>query len=240
MLGIISGNIQILEPGYLNNLKRVVKENEFGQANLLVSGTIAFLSRHGCDPGTHILPHLINHQANMKALKDMGVSKVIGVNSTGSLSKDLQPGAIVIPDDFIMLSPAISIYENSKVHIVPCLNMKIRSYVLQAACNCGIEVKDGGIYWQTTGPRLETRAEISMMSKFADIVGMTMASEAIIAGELGLPYAAICSVDNYAHGIGDNDLTMEEISCNARRSGKTISRILTRYVEIHSSIRDTF
>jgi 5'-methylthioadenosine phosphorylase len=234
MLGIISGNMQILEPVYLNNLKKVVKENEFGQANLLVSDTIAFLSRHGCDPGTYILPHLINHQANMKALKDMGVSNVIGVNSTGSLSKDLQPGAILIPDDFIMLSPAISIYENSKVHIVPCLDMKVRSYILRAVHNCGIEVKDGGTYWQTTGPRLETRAEISMMSKFADIVGMTMASEAIIAGELGLPYAAICSVDNYANGISGNDLTMEEISGNAHRSAKTISRILTRYVEIHS------
>ncbi len=90
---------------------------------------------------------------------------------------------------------------------------------------------DGGIYWQTAGPRLETRAEIAMMAQFADLVGMTMASEAIIAQELDMPYASLCSVDNFAHGIGDTQLSMEEITLHARRNAETILRILNCYLD---------
>ena len=57
----------------------------------------------------------------------------------------------------------------------------------------------------------ETKAEIAMMSRYVDLVGMTMGSEAVIAQELGLAYASICSVDNYAHGLGEKALTMDEI-----------------------------
>ena len=64
---------------------------------------------------------------------------------------------------------------------------------------------DGGVYWQTIGPRFETPAEIRMMAPHADLVGMTIASECIIAGELGLEYAAICVVDNLANGLAEGD-----------------------------------
>jgi 5'-methylthioadenosine phosphorylase len=116
---------------------------------------------------------------------------------------------------------------------VPALNAEVRRKWLEAARECAVEVIDGGIYWQTAGPRLETRAEIAMMSQFADLVGMTMASEAIIAQELELPYASLCSVDNYAHGLEDKELTMEKILWHARRNTETILQILTRYLEMH-------
>ena len=213
------------------NIQKIVKANEFGKVFVLLSDAIAFIPRHGNDPGHYILPHLINHRANLKALHDIGVSEVIGINSTGSLSTNLKPGAIVIPEDFIMLSPYPSIYVNMPAHITSGLNRTIRQRFLEAARESVIEVVDGGIYWQTCGPRLETRAEITMMSQFADVVGMTMASEAIIANELGLPYAAICSVDNYAHGIGEKELTVKDISSHAGSSGEIILRILSRYIE---------
>ena len=231
MLGIISGTVSLMKSDRFKNIQQIVKANEFGKALVLLSDTIAFIPRHGNDPGHYILPHLINHRANLKALHDIGVSEVIGINSTGSLSKDLKPGAIVIPDDFIMLSPYPSLYVNMPAHIAPGLNRTIRQCFLEAALESGIEVVDGGIYWQTCGPRLETRAEITMISQFADVVGMTMASEAILANELELPYAAICSVDNYAHGIGEKELTMKDISSHASSSGEIILRILSRYIE---------
>ena len=62
--------------------------------------------------------------------------------------------------------------------------------------------RDGGVYWQTIGPRFETPAEIRLMAAHADLVGMTIASECVVAGELGLAYAAVCVVDNLANGIG--------------------------------------
>jgi len=231
MLGIISGTVSLMKGDPFKNIQQIVKENEFGKALVLLSDAIAFIPRHGNDPGHYILPHLINHRANLKALHDIGVSEVIGINSTGSLSTNLKPGAIVIPEDFIMLSPYPSIYVNMPAHITSGLNRTIRQRFLEAARESVIEVVDGGIYWQTCGPRLETRAEITMMSQFADVVGMTMASEAIIANELELPYAAICSVDNYAHGIGEKELYMKDISSQAGSNGEIILRILSRYIE---------
>ena len=72
-------------------------------------------------------------------------------------------------------------------------------------------LRDGGVYWQAPGPRLETRAEIGLIAAHADVIGMTVASECIVAGELGLAYAAICMVDNLANGVaGLSDLTLED------------------------------
>jgi purine nucleoside phosphorylase len=167
----------------------------------------------------------------MKALFDIGAKEVIGINSTGSLKKSLKPGSIVIPDDFMTLIPSPSLYKDKRIHIVPRLDVTVRQRCLEAAVSCGIEVKDGGTYWQTTGPRLETRAEIRMMSAFADLVGMTMASEATIAVELGLPYASICSIDNYANGVVERDLTTEEIYEQAQCNRKMILRIVSEYIQ---------
>ncbi|MFA4916930.1 MAG: hypothetical protein WC560_09700, partial [Syntrophales bacterium] len=77
----------------------------------------------------------------------------------------------------------------------------------------------------------ETKAEIVMMSQFADLVGMTMASEAVVAKELGISYAALCSVDNYGHGMGERELTMEEISQHSSRNTETMIRIVAKYME---------
>jgi len=69
----------------------------------------------------------------------------------------------------------------------------------------------GGTYVQTRGPRFETVAEIAALSQFADLVGMTLASEATLACELSIPFAAICTVDNYANGLADGVLTYDEV-----------------------------
>ena len=73
-----------------------------------------------------------------------------------------------------------------------------------------MELRDGGVYWQTIGPRFETPAEIRLLAAHADVVGMTVASECVLARELGLAYAAVCVVDNLANGVGDHPLTIEE------------------------------
>ena len=89
----------------------------------------------------------------------------------------------------------------------------------------------GGIYVQTTGPRLETRAEIKMLKRFGDIVGMTLASEATLALELEVPYASICSIDNYCHGIQATPLTMDRIFENVTKNLRTIESILNTFIE---------
>src|SRR5664280_3798672 len=84
-----------------NSAVRSMK-NKFGQASVLIADKIAWILRHGNDTNRYILPHLINHRANLQALKDLDATEIVGINSTGSLKKDLCPGMIVIPDDFIM------------------------------------------------------------------------------------------------------------------------------------------
>lgn len=228
-LGIISGTVFLQGNGIFADLREERLETPFGPALVVRSTEVVFIPRHGTDPHCHILPHLINHQANLLALKELGVGEVIGVNSTGSLKRRLKPGILVVPDDYLMPTPGPTAVRGKPVHITPVLNGEMRRKLLKAARESGVEVIDGGIYWQTAGPRLETRAEIAMMAQFADIVGMTMASEAIIAQEIGIPYASLCSVDNFAHGIGDTKLSMEEITLHARRNAETVLQILTLY-----------
>ena len=96
--------------------------------------------------------------------------------------------------------------------------------MLDAARDCRLDCIDGGIYWQTAGPRFETRAEIAMISRFADLVGMTMASEAVIAQELEIPYASLCSVDNFAHGLVKKPLTVEEVLGPREQNAESILR----------------
>ncbi len=82
-----------------------------------------------------------------------------------------------------------------------------------------VPLRDGGVYWQTFGPRFETPAEIRFIAQFADVVGMTVASECVLAGELDLAYAAVCVVDNLANGVGDANLTVDEFE-----AGKAANR----------------
>ena len=230
-LGIISGTLFLHGQTHFADLREETVDTAYGPALALRSAEIVFIPRHGNDPRRHILPHLINHPANLLAMKELGVREIIGIHSTGSLKRRIKPGTLVVPDDYLMPTPGPTVIDNAPVHIVPVLNDQVRQKLLKAARGAG-DINDGGIYWQTAGPRLETRAEIAMMSRFADLVGMTMASEAIIAQELEIPFASLCSVDNFAHGIEDKEkaLTMEQIREHAQRNIEKISLILDRYI----------
>jgi purine nucleoside phosphorylase len=230
LTGIISSTV-LQDSKSFKNMEKRTMENEFGKASVFISDTVAYIPRHGEDRQHYILPHLVNHQANLKALKDIGVEEIISTNSTGSLKRHLKPGMFVVPDDFIVLYGGPTIFDTTRSHITPILNEEIRKKWIEAAYGCGIDAINGGVYWQTTGPRLETRAEIKMMSTFADLVGMTMGSEAIIARELDLSYASICSVDNYGHGLIGKPLTVEEISEGARRNTEVLIKIANKYLE---------
>ena len=126
-----------------------------------------------------------------------------------------------------------SIHQNSATHITPSLNEKVRQKLIKAARNCRIPVVEKGTYWQTPGPRLETKAEIKMMANYADIVGMTMANEAIIALEMDLTYASACSIDNFGNGVLEKPLGMDEIIAGARKNADLMIRLLESYIEIN-------
>jgi 5'-methylthioadenosine phosphorylase len=232
ILGVISTKLVMERSDFLKNSAPKIMKNEFGQASVFITDKIALILRHGNDPHHHILPHLINYRANLKALQDTGVTEIVSINSTGSLKKDLCPGMIVVPDDFVTLTSTPSIFTNKAVHIVPSLNENIRQKIIKAAKSNNLDVVQKGTYLQMPGPRLETKAEIRMMTHFADIVGMTMANETVIAQELELPYASVCSIDNFGNGLVDESLSMEEIAAGTRKNADIMIQLLKSYLNL--------
>jgi len=174
--------------------------------------------RHG---EGYTLPHEIDHAANMRALVDAGCDRVLAIGSVGGLAAGLAPGTFVCPDDFIALdAPAATALAGVAAHRVPGFDPEWRRRVLDAfaaADEARIDVRDGGVYWQANGPRLETRAEIRFVAAHADVIGMTVASECIAAGEAGLAYAAVCVVDNFANGVAETELTLEDVVAGQAR-----------------------
>jgi 5'-methylthioadenosine phosphorylase len=230
---VISGTVPVEDEGISRGMETTL-DTPYGPASV-IKGEVFFIFRHGAGGDDHILPHWVNHAANLWALKEMGAEQVIGICSVGSLKSPLPPGTLLVPDDFIMLAGAQPVFPREAVHITPTIDAGVRQRLLRASQLLREPVIDGGVYWQTIGPRLETKAEIRMMALFAEVVGMTMAGEAIAAVELNLPYAAICSVDNYAHGLGEETLTLEEITTHARENAERVWKVVKKALKIISA-----
>lgn len=177
------------------------------------------LQRHG-ETAAYVLPHRIDHVANMRALADAGCDRVLALGSVGGLRPELGTGTFVCPDDFIALdAEPLTGREGVTAHRVPGFDSVWRARVVAAFAEAGAGApRDRGVYWQSRGPRLETPAEIRFVAQHADVIGMTIASESVIAGELGLRYAAVCVVDNLANGVGDRELTIAELERGRERN----------------------
>lgn len=194
----------------------------------LISGSI-FINRHG--PKKNIPPHKINHRANIFALKKLGVKFIFAFNSVGSLKKAIKPGEFLIPLDYVEFNPS-TFYDKQRIHITPEISPKLRKILIKILKKFKLKFHSKGIYFETKGPRLETKAEINLMKKFADVVGMTMAKEATLAKELNMEYASLCSIDNFAHGIARESFTLKEIEKNQQKNKKIIERIIREILNL--------
>jgi len=187
------------------------------------------LQRHG--DGEYRLPHLIDHAANLRSLLDAGCERALAIGSVGSLRAELGVGSLVCPHDFIALQVTVTTFADARGHLTPGFDPAWRGELLAAWEASGApQPRDGGVYWQANGPRFETPAEIQLIAAHADLVGMTLASECIVAGELGLPYAAACMVDNLANGIGAEPLSSNDLEAqreaNAARLCEALDAVL--------------
>jgi 5'-methylthioadenosine phosphorylase len=192
----------------------------------LPTGDWHMVRRHQVAAG-YELPHRIDHVATMRALADSGCDRVLALSSVGGLRAELGPGTLLVPDDFIALDVApLSALEGPEAHRVPGFDPEWRAAVVAALDDAGIAAIGEGVYWQTRGPRLETPAEIRLIAAHADVVGMTVASECVIAGELGLRYATLCVVDNLANGVGERELTLDEIELNRAANATSVRATL--------------
>ncbi len=228
-IGVIGGT-SLVERAHELDLERLEVETPFGHPSSPIhvgqwgGGEVALLVRHGLDHD--IPPHRLNHRANIHALRSAGVKKLVLVASAGSMREDIEPPSVVLVDDFVSPFTIPTYYDDRIGHITPTLSEDMRSTLVVVASEEGIPVLDGAVYVQTRGPRLETRAEVRAMRAWGDLLGMTVASEATLAMEIGMEVAVICSVDNMAHGMGAEPLEFETIKANATSNWERIERLL--------------
>lgn len=216
MLAIIGGS-GLTELSTLEITRREVVRTPYGEpSGALTFGKLAerpvvFLARHGY--GHTIPPHQVNYRANIWALKHLKVSAIVSVASVGGIRADFGPGVLTVPDQIIDYTwgRRSTYFEGGEeqVHHIDFTqpyDEPLRQRILEAAAVVGEAMYDGGVYAATQGPRLETAAEINRLERDgADLVGMTGMPEASLARELGIPYAAINVVANYAAGRGSSE-----------------------------------
>lgn len=209
MIGIIGGS------GVYEIAERAdsVEDKRIGDVNVsllnIAGKRVAFIPRHS---GNHsIPPHKINYKANIDALSKLGVTQVIATNTVGSLNLEMPPGSFVLPNDFLDFTHARdkTFFNDKVVHIdVTEPYCKTLNEVIS---DVG-DVISGGTYVCTEGPRFETPAEIKMFKILGgDIVGMTGVPEVVLAREREICYSSICIVSNFAAGISDEKLTIDEV-----------------------------
>ncbi len=195
---------------------------------------IAFLARHG--EGHALPPHKVNYRANLFALRQAGARRVLALNTVGGITDAYGPRVLACPDQLIDYTwgreSTFWDGEGEALHVDfghPYSPM-FRHKLLAAARVTGVRVVDGGCYGATQGPRLETNAEIARMRRDGcDLVGMTGMPEAGLARELGLDYACLGIVANWAAGAGpdpDEVITLQDVLDNVAAAMEGVPRLL--------------
>ncbi len=259
MLGVIGGSglyrlegVRILEEVKLNT--------PFGEPSspLLIGDLngkkLVFLARHGRNH--EYPPHLVPYRANLWALKELGVERVLAVSAVGSINRAFIPGDFVIVSDFLDFTktrkstfyegkfspdvegqdrPSRLLKEKKVVHVdvseAYCPEM--RSVLERALGELSLRFHPAGVYACTEGPRFETPAEIRMLSLLgADVVGMTGYPEVVLARELELCYASLCVVANPAAGIAGYRLTSDEVIQLMKSKEEEIKLVIRKFVEL--------
>lgn len=223
----------------LSDVQAVEGDTPFGapsgpvRVGQLAGRRVAFLARHG--EGHSLPPHRVNYRANLWRLKDLGARRVLAVNTVGGITDAYGPQVLGLPDQLIDYTwgRTSSFWDGEGGDVLHVdfgdpYTPSLRADVLAAAGKAGVALVDGGCYGATQGPRLETRAEIARMRRDGcDLVGMTGMPEAGLARELGLDYACLAIVANWAAGCGDAaEITLEEVLANVEAASAGLPGLL--------------
>lgn len=218
-LAIIGGS-GFYHPEFLDKPEKLLVSTEYGEVELFkgIVGKkkVYFLPRHKI--GHSLSPGQINFRANIKALKKLGVRRILATSAVGSLNKLMLPGELVLFDNFIDFTknrPTTFYDKEGEVYHVDVTEPycpELRGALMEAANNLQINFHPAAVYVCTEGPRFETPAEIRAFQKLGgDLVGMTGVPEVVLARELEICYAGIGLITNMAAGITKGSLTAEEV-----------------------------
>jgi 5'-methylthioadenosine phosphorylase len=238
-VGIIGGT-GVYDPGLFSAKREIKMHTPYGEPSDLVtigeySGVnVAFISRHG--RGHRIPPHSINSKANIWALKQLGVKRIIAPSAVGSLQDGYKPGDIAIPDQFIDFTKKrqYTFYDGGQVCHVSLADPfcpELRSLAIDGTKKLKITTHDKAAYVCIEGPRFSTRAE----SKFfrdvvkAEIIGMTLVPEVNLARETEICYLSIAMVSDYDvwadHAVTSAEI-IETLAKNVEKTKKLIADLV--------------
>ena len=165
-----------------------------------------FLSRHGENDYSLTAP-FVNYRANIYALKEMGVRRIVSWSGPGIINTAFKPGDFVIPHDLIdeTRNRESTFFKNAGVGFIRQSEPfcpEVRQVLHDAVHSLGVGHHERAVYACTQGPRLETPAEIRKLRLLgADLVGMTLIPETFLARELEMCYASVCYLTNFAEGV---------------------------------------
>lgn len=238
-VGIIGGT-GVYDPGLFSAQREIKVHTPYGEPSDLVtigeySGVkVAFIPRHG--RSHRIPPHSINSRANIWALKQLGVKRIIAPSAVGSLQVGYKPGDIAVPDQFIDFTKKrqYTFYDGGQVCHVSVADPfcpELRSIAIERIKRLKFTMHDKATYICIEGPRFSTRAE----SKFfrdvmkADIIGMTLVPEVNLARETEICYTSIATVTDYDvwanHPVTSAEI-IETLSKNVEKTKKLIADIV--------------
>lgn len=243
------GTIAIIGGTGLTTLKgleitrREVVHTPFGEPSgpithgVLAGRRVMFLARHGY--GHTIPPHRINYRANIWALRNLGINRLLAVAAVGGITSEMYPPRIVFPDQLVdyTWSRGHTFFEDdleqvTHIDFTHPYSPTLRQLLIDGAQAIGLDALNAATYAATQGPRLETRAEIDRLERDGcDLVGMTGMPEAALARELEMEYASCAVVANWAagRGPGTGEISMDEVERNVAEGMKKV-RQLFEYV----------
>ncbi len=202
----------------------------YGEVTYKAKGRFALINRHGY--AIPLPPHSINYRANIRALADLGYQDIVSLNSVGSLKKDLPPGTFVSCSDYVGLQQGPATFFDTELkggapaianNLIPLLIGKLAPE---------FKIHPGKVYVQMRGPRFETKAEISIVQHWGDVVGMTAAHEADLCGEIGLRYNSLALIDNYANGLEGTEIDFAKFKELVKDNQAKVNRLFVRLLEI--------
>ncbi len=217
----IIGGTGAYDPEMLTNLAEHKVRTRYGEVQLLIGEmqghSVAFMARHGS--GHRVPPHMINYRANISALKEIGVQRIISTSAVGSLNTDMKPGQCVIMDqflDFTKTRPS-TFFDGGEmgvahVDLTDPYCPELRDLLVETAKKLEMPIHTHGTYVCAEGPRYETAAEIRAFRMLGgDLVGMTSVPEVVLAREAEICYASVAIVTNWAAGISQEPLSHQEV-----------------------------
>src|SRR4051812_34166010 len=240
-IGVIGGS-GLYQVEALQNPTEHKVDTPFGDpSDVLVGGTISgrqvyFLPRHA--RGHRLLPHELNHRANIYALRSLNVRWIICVTAVGSLQERYEPRHVVLPSQYFdrtSRSLEHTFFGSgivAHVAFADPTSAGLRKLFAEAATETGLTVHDGGTYVNMDGPAFSTRAESEAHRRHGfDVIGMTNLGEAKLAREAEIALATLAMITDYdCWKVGEEAVTADAVFGHLLANAETAKRLLASVI----------